>query len=67
MHAPSSGGAGTVTSTRTTADESLTDVSVTTSQTDPITGAIVHFPRVPWRSGMEGAWGERPLREDTIW
>ena len=61
--------AGTVTSTgtRATADESLTDVSVTTSQTDPITGAVVHFPRMPWRSGAEQAWCERPLREETIW
>ena len=60
---------GTVTSsgTRATGEESLTDLSVTTSQTDPITGAVVHFPRVPWRSGAERAWGERPLREDTIW
>lgn len=60
---------GTVTSTATrgTADESLTDVSVTTTQTDPITGAVVHLPRLPWRSGTERAWGERPVREDSIW
>ncbi|RPD54342.1 hypothetical protein L226DRAFT_575732 [Lentinus tigrinus ALCF2SS1-7] len=60
---------GTVTSTATrgTADESLTDLSVTTTQTDPITGAVVHLPRLPWRSGNERAWGERPVREDTIW
>lgn len=61
---------GTMTSsaTRDTADESLTDLSVTTTQTDPITGAVVHLPRMPWRSGAEsGAWGERPLREDAMW
>ncbi|KAH9933630.1 uncharacterized protein BXZ73DRAFT_46228 [Epithele typhae] len=57
---------GTMTS-RATAEESLTDLSVTTSQTDPITGATVHIPRVPLRNGTERAWGEGPLREDTIW
>ncbi|TFK91263.1 hypothetical protein K466DRAFT_563033 [Polyporus arcularius HHB13444] len=57
----------TSTATRGTGDESLTDLSVTTTQTDPITGAQVHLPRLPWRSGYERPWGERPVREDTIW
>ena len=57
----------TSTATRGTADESLTDLSVTTTQTDPITGAVVHFPRLPWRSGTERPWGERPVREDAMW
>ncbi|KAI0749953.1 hypothetical protein C8Q80DRAFT_656064 [Daedaleopsis nitida] len=60
---------GTITSSgsRETADESLTDLSVTTTQTDPITGAVVHFPRLPWRSGTERMWSERPVREDAMW
>ncbi|KAI0706775.1 hypothetical protein C8T65DRAFT_830375 [Cerioporus squamosus] len=57
----------TSTATRGSGDESLTDLSVTTTQTDPITGAVVHLPRLPWRSGSERAWGDRPAREDTIW
>ncbi|EJF56520.1 hypothetical protein DICSQDRAFT_130061 [Dichomitus squalens LYAD-421 SS1] len=63
---PSATVSGTVTS-RTTTEDSLTDLSVTTTQTDPITGAVVHLPRLPWRSGAEAPWGERPVREDTMW
>lgn len=63
---PASGVSGSVTS-RATADESLTDLSVTTTQTDPITGAVVHLPRLPWRSGGERPWGERPVHDDAMW
>ncbi|KAI9056801.1 hypothetical protein FKP32DRAFT_1584954 [Trametes sanguinea] len=48
-------------------DESLTDESVTTTQTDPITGAVMHFPRLPWRSRQDRAWGDAPLHEDAPW
>ncbi|KAI0364317.1 hypothetical protein BV20DRAFT_868183 [Pilatotrama ljubarskyi] len=63
---------GTMTSTGTRGtvgtDESLTDESVTTTQTDPITGAVMHFPRLPWRSSVQGgAWTDRRLRDDAPW
>ncbi|CDO78044.1 hypothetical protein BN946_scf184724.g8 [Trametes cinnabarina] len=48
-------------------DESLTDESVTTTQTDPITGAVMHFPRLPWRSRQDHAWSDGPLYEDAPW
>ncbi|KAI1783873.1 hypothetical protein LXA43DRAFT_1044864 [Ganoderma leucocontextum] len=51
---------GTMTS-RATTDESLTDLSVTTTQTDPITGTVMHFPRLPLRSGNER------VRDDALW
>lgn len=41
---------GTVTSTRTD-----TNSSVTTALTDPISGAVMHFPALPYRSGAEAA------------
>lgn len=56
---------GTVTSSGSR--ETVDDLSVTTTQTDPLTGAVVHLPRLPWRSGTERAWGERPMREDAMW
>ncbi|KAM5544635.1 hypothetical protein V8D89_001533 [Ganoderma adspersum] len=46
----------------TTTDESLTDLSVTTTQTDPITGTVMHFPRLPLRGG-----NERTARDDALW
>ncbi|KAI0636138.1 hypothetical protein C8Q77DRAFT_622516 [Trametes polyzona] len=62
---------GTVTSTGTRGtDESLTNESVTTTQTDPITGAVMHFPRLPWRStmGQDPRWSDgRVHREDAPW
>ncbi|OSC98533.1 hypothetical protein PYCCODRAFT_1375142 [Trametes coccinea BRFM310] len=48
-------------------DDSLTDESVTTTQTDPITGAVMHFPRLPWRSRQDRGWGDAPLHEDAPW
>ena len=53
---------GTVASRATTTDESLTDLSVTTTQTDPITGTVMHFPRLPLRAG-----NERTARDDALW
>lgn len=62
---------GTMTSSGTrgtnATDDSLTDLSVTTAQTDPITGAVMHFPRLPWRGASERPWRGRPGREDTPW
>ncbi|KAI8969865.1 hypothetical protein BD414DRAFT_253660 [Trametes punicea] len=62
---------GTVTSSGTGGtigtDDSLTDESVTTTQTDPITGAVMHLPRLPWRSRRDRAWGEAPVHEEAPW
>ncbi|OJT13900.1 hypothetical protein TRAPUB_9569 [Trametes pubescens] len=61
----------TSTGTRGTAgtDETMTDESVTTAQTDPITGAVMHFPRLPWRNtmGQNQAWSDGRVREDAPW
>ncbi|KAI0759585.1 hypothetical protein BD413DRAFT_596312 [Trametes elegans] len=48
-------------------DESMTNESVTTTQTDPITGAVMHLPRLPYRSGQERAWTDARVREDAPW
>ncbi|PIL32196.1 hypothetical protein GSI_05441 [Ganoderma sinense ZZ0214-1] len=53
---------GTVGSRATTTDESMTDLSITTTQTDPITGTVMHFPRLPLRAG-----NERTARDDALW
>lgn len=50
---------GTVTSTTTTGTN--TNSSVTTALTDPITGAIMHFPSLPWARGQE------PSRRHDSW
>lgn len=42
---------GTVTSQTTTGTD--TNSSVTTALTDPITGAVMHFPSLPWAGGRE--------------
>jgi hypothetical protein len=44
---------GTVTSNTTTGTN--TNSSVTTALTDPITGAIMHFPSLPWSRGHDPA------------
>ncbi|KAF7789790.1 hypothetical protein EIP86_000736 [Pleurotus ostreatoroseus] len=59
---------GTVTTSTTTGSSGTgTNSSVTTSATDPVTGAVLHFPAVPWRrdqrSDRTDSWGRRP-RED---
>lgn len=57
---------GTVTTTGSSGTG--TNSSVTTAATDPVTGAVLHFPPVPWRrdtqrSDRTDSWGRRP-RED---
>ena len=42
---------GTVTSATST--NTGTNSSVTTALTDPITGAVMHFPSLPWSRGTE--------------
>ncbi|KAH9847556.1 hypothetical protein C2E23DRAFT_496989 [Lenzites betulinus] len=59
---------GTVTSTGTRGtQDSLSDESVTTTQTDPITGAAMHLPRLPWRGAQDQPWMDRRMREDAPW
>ena len=50
---------GTVTSSTTTGTN--TNSSVTTALTDPITGAIMHFPSLPWARGQD------PVRQHDSW
>ncbi|EMD33323.1 hypothetical protein CERSUDRAFT_117943 [Gelatoporia subvermispora B] len=60
-------GTGTVTSSGTVrTDNSVTHSSVTTAMTDPITGTVMHFPRMPWREGQEQEQWDRS-RDDTAW
>ncbi|KAI0833776.1 hypothetical protein BC628DRAFT_1307991 [Trametes gibbosa] len=59
---------GTMTSTGTRdTQDSLSDESVTTTQTDPITGAVMRFPRLPWRGAQDQPWVDRRMREDAPW
>ncbi|OBZ72596.1 hypothetical protein A0H81_07439 [Grifola frondosa] len=62
---------GTITSSGTertlaTAD-SRTNSSVTTELTDPITGTVMHFPRLPWRSPDERTWADGRFPGDSVW
>lgn len=48
---------GTVNSATSTGTN--TNSSVTTALTDPITGAVLHFPSLPWSRGTEDPTGRR--------
>ncbi|EED79997.1 predicted protein [Postia placenta Mad-698-R] len=51
---------GTVTSSGTTrTDDTNTNSSVTTALTDPVTGAVLHFPALPWRHVPDRSWNSR--------
>ncbi|CAL1715776.1 unnamed protein product [Somion occarium] len=58
---------GTVRSSTRTNDTN-TNSSMTTALTDPITGAVLHFPSLPWRSTLERdrerSWPEGPGPDD---
>ncbi|KAI0077296.1 hypothetical protein K474DRAFT_1106932 [Panus rudis PR-1116 ss-1] len=61
---------GTVGSSSTARTEATgTNSSVTTALTDPITGAVMHFPSLPWRSAMDGdhdrAWSDSNFNADA--
>ncbi|KAH9902485.1 hypothetical protein C8Q73DRAFT_7206 [Cubamyces lactineus] len=43
-------------------------VTGTVTSTDPITGAVMHFPRLPWRAGQDDrVWTEGRVHEDAPW
>lgn len=57
---------GTVTSSGTTrTDDTNTNSSVTTALTDPVTGAVLHFPALPWRHVPDRSWNSRD--EEHMW
>ncbi|KAI0346305.1 hypothetical protein BDW22DRAFT_1405201 [Trametopsis cervina] len=61
---------GTVTSSTTTGTN--TNSSVTTALTDPITGAVLHFPSLPWGRGQETvrrveSWHDTHDNDDDPW
>ncbi|OCH94869.1 hypothetical protein OBBRIDRAFT_788867 [Obba rivulosa] len=58
-------GTGTVTSSGTVrTNDSVTNSSVTTAMTDPITGTVMHLPRMPWREQQER---RDQSRDDPAW
>lgn len=61
---------GTITSSTTTATD--TNSSVTTALTDPITGALMHLPSLPWVSGRQtlrriDSWQEPSSEDEEHW
>lgn len=47
-----------------------TNSSVTTALTDPITGAVLHFPSLPWASGSDSrrrSEGWQDTNRDDSW
>ncbi|GBE88432.1 predicted protein [Sparassis crispa] len=51
---------------RTTRTEDTNTSSVTTAMTDPITGAVIHSVRLPWRGG-DSAWRDSAHEDDPGW
>lgn len=66
--APLATTAGTVTSTATArTDDSGAHASVTTSGTDPVSGAILHFPALPYRGLSEHGHNDSRRNDDLMW
>ncbi|KAH9917245.1 uncharacterized protein B0H18DRAFT_1123700 [Fomitopsis serialis] len=60
--------AGTVTSTTTSrTEDSGTHASVTTSGTDPVSGAVLHFPALPWYRPSEQGFVDSRRDDDLLW
>lgn len=60
--------AGTVTSTTTSrTEDSDTHASVTTSGTDPVSGAVLHFPALPSHRPDEQGWVDARRHDDLLW
>ncbi|KDQ59141.1 hypothetical protein JAAARDRAFT_33873 [Jaapia argillacea MUCL 33604] len=57
--------AGTMTSFATTGTAATNSSATThTTITDPLTGTVMHFPTVPWTSGLESDWPPDAWTED---
>ncbi|CCM04677.1 uncharacterized protein FIBRA_06863 [Fibroporia radiculosa] len=59
---------GTLTSVVTTRTEDThTNSSVTTTLTDPITGAVLHFPALPWGGIQDNRWENARHNDNEMW